>query len=76
MGKLLAGKDHGSEKAGMIGTWLGEMLQTGKLMSELSAGLELGSVNLVLAAPTLLAGRPSKEEETPIPGREICLFYN
>ena len=40
MGKLLAGKDHGSEKAGMIGTWLGEMLQTGKLMSELSAGLD------------------------------------
>ena len=33
-------------------------------------------VNLVLAAPTLLEGSPTKEKETPIPGREICLFYN
>ena len=43
-------------------------------MSELSAGLV--GVNLVLAAPTLLEGRPPKGKETPIPEREICLFYN
>lgn len=72
------GKDHGSEKAGMISHWYMGWRNAANWEIEVGALNWSGivGVNLVPAAPVLLEGRPPKEKETLLPGRDTCLFYN